>query len=182
MSAQNDQARERVLVGVDGSDAARKALAFAVQEAKRRGATLVAVTAVDLPDFAWIDPYLLRNHPESEYLARTREKLHTMLVEQIGPADVPVEPVVEVAAPAEALISRSADADLLVVGSRGRGGFRGLLMGSVSLQCVLHAHCPVTVVRPEPVESQHSTDPATAARRPPHTLDDARRETIATFL
>jgi len=50
----------------------------------------------------------------------------------------------------QALIDRSWDSELLVVGSRGHGGFRGLVLGSVSMQCVLHAHCPVTVVRAEP--------------------------------
>jgi nucleotide-binding universal stress UspA family protein len=59
--------------------------------------------------------------------------------------------VVTTEEPARALIDQGAFAGLLVVGSRGRGGFRGLVLGSVSLRRVLHARCPVTVVRPEPV-------------------------------
>ena len=65
--------------------------------------------------------------------------------------------------PARALIDRSAFADLLVVGSRGRGGFRGLVLGSVSLRCALHASCPVTVVGPEPV----GTAAGAVTARPP---------------
>jgi nucleotide-binding universal stress UspA family protein len=58
-----------------------------------------------------------------------------------------VETAVIEGPPAQVLVDMSADADLLVVGSRGRGGFSELLLGSVSQQCVHHARCPVTVVR-----------------------------------
>ena len=61
--------------------------------------------------------------------------------------------------------------------SRGRGGFRGRVMGSVSLHCVLHAHCPVTVVRPEP----HAEDAAAAVLPARHTLQENRRPTTPTF-
>ena len=62
-------------------------------------------------------------------------------------ADVDVVRSVVVGTPASALIAASAAADLLVVGSRGLGGFRGLLLGSVSQQCAYHAGCPVVIVR-----------------------------------
>jgi nucleotide-binding universal stress UspA family protein len=61
-------------------------------------------------------------------------------------AGVDVEPVVREGAPARVLLEEADDADLLVVGSRGLGGFRGLLLGSVSQQCSHHAPCPVVVV------------------------------------
>ena len=162
--------RARVLVGVDGSAPARAALEFAVAEARMRDATLMAVMAVQLPDFAWIDPYALRSHPEEDVLQRARQELDRMLA-AAGAGDLDVDPVVTATAAPEALVDRSADSDLLVVGSRGRGGFRGLVLGSVSMQCVLHAHCPVTVVHPEtpPVAPHHLT------------LAEARRETTAPF-
>jgi nucleotide-binding universal stress UspA family protein len=62
------------------------------------------------------------------------------------PSDVTIEAVVVRGQPAEALLRAAADADLLVVGARGRGGFRSLLLGSVSHQVASHAHIPVTIV------------------------------------
>lgn len=160
--------RPQVLVGVDGSPASERALAFAVQEARLRGAVLVAVMAVDIPDYAWIDPYGTRIHPEEATLALAREKL-SRLVAAAGTDGLVVDEVVTAVPAAQALVDRSEDCELLVVGSRGRGGFRGLVMGSVSMQCMLHAHCPVTVIRPEP-------EPDAA---PTRTIDDVRRETTA---
>jgi nucleotide-binding universal stress UspA family protein len=63
-------------------------------------------------------------------------------------ADVPVSISGVAGAPGRVLVEQSSDADLLVVGHRGRGGFRSAMLGSVGLQCVLHASVPVTVVRP----------------------------------
>jgi len=156
---------------VDGSAGARPALEFAVREAGLRGATLVALMAVELPDYAWIDPYALRSHPEATVIQMAEQRVRAMLSE-VDTHGAVVEVVVTTASAPAALVERSRDADLLVVGSRGHGGFRGLVMGSVSLQCMLHAHCPVTVVRPEP-------QPRPARH---HTVGDARRETTAPFI
>ncbi|HZB51959.1 MAG TPA: universal stress protein [Mycobacteriales bacterium] len=169
-------AQRRVIVGVDGSPAAQEAVRFAAHESALRGATVVAVMAVELPDYAWIDPYAVREHPEAGFLEQAEDRLRAMLAE-IGTGGVPVQTVVSTEPAPAALVAQSVGADLLVVGSRARGGFRGMLMGSVSLQCVLHAHCPVTVVRPEP---GHRDEPA-AERNSGHTLEDARRETTPTF-
>jgi nucleotide-binding universal stress UspA family protein len=163
--------RPRILVGVDGSAAARAALEFAVGEARMRGATLVPLMAVEIPDYAWIDPYAVSTHPEEDTLQRARQKLDRILA-AAGAEGIEVDPVVTTHPAPRALVDRSADSDLLVVGSRGHGGFRGLVLGSVSMQCVLHAHCPVTVVRPDP---QPVEDPAA------RTLAEARRETTAPF-
>jgi nucleotide-binding universal stress UspA family protein len=112
--------RTRVLVGVDGSAPGRAALEFAVGEARLRGAELVAVMAVQLPDYAWIDPYGVRI-PEEDTLQRAREKLDRMLA-SVNTEDLLLDPVVTAAPAPQALVDSSADCDLLVVGSRGHGG------------------------------------------------------------
>jgi nucleotide-binding universal stress UspA family protein len=160
--------RPRVLVGIDGSPAAQAALEFAVREARMRDATLMAVMAVELPDYMWIDPYMVRTHPEEDTLQRARQELDRMLA-AAGTEGLNVDPVVTATPAPQALVDRSPDSDLLVVGSRGHGGLRGLVLGSVSMQCVLHAHCPVTVVHTEP-------QPRPQVHR---TVEEARRETTA---
>jgi nucleotide-binding universal stress UspA family protein len=162
--------RPRVLVGVDGSAPARAALEFAVGEARMRDAVLVAVMAVQVPEYAWIDPYGARV-PGDDMLRRAHERLAGMLA-AVDTEGLQVDPVVTAVPAPQALVERSADSALLVVGSRGHGGFRGLVLGSVSMQCVLHAHCPVTVVHAEP-------RPAEPRRH--QTLGEARSETTATF-
>lgn len=140
----------RVVVGIDGSPGGRAAAEFAVREARLRGARLVAVTALGLADLAHFDPYSVHLHPKMEIVARAEETVATAL-RDLDTQDLDVRVVVTTDEPARALIDQAAFADLLVVGSRGRGGFRGLALSSVSLRCVLHASCPVTVVRAEPV-------------------------------
>jgi nucleotide-binding universal stress UspA family protein len=139
----------RVVVGVDGSPGARAAAEFAVREARLRGARLVAVTALGFTDAAHFDPYSVHLHPKTEMVARAEETVAAAL-RNLDTEGLDVRVVVTTDEPARALIDQGAFADLLVVGSRGRGGFQGLVLGSVSLRCVLHAHCPVAVVRPEP--------------------------------
>ena len=135
------------------------------------GATGInAVMAVQLPDYAWIDPYGVRL-PKEDTLQRAREKLDRMLA-SVDTEGLELDPVVTAVPAPQALVDRSADCDLLVVGSRGRGEFRGLVLGSVSMQCVLHAHCPVTVVHAQP-------EPAEPLRH--QSLAEARAETTAPF-
>jgi nucleotide-binding universal stress UspA family protein len=170
MTENTTERRPRVLVGVDGSAPARAALEFAVGEARMRDAVLVAVMSVQLPDYVWIDPYGVRV-PEDGTLQRGRERLDRMLA-SVDTQGLVLDPVVTAQPAPPALVDRSADCDLLVVGSRGRGGFRGLVLGSVSMHCVLHAHCPVTVVHPAPKPEES---------RRHQTLAEARAGTTAPF-
>lgn len=138
-----------VVVGVDGSPVSEAALAAAFEEASLREAELVAVhvwSDVNLGQFAG-DPYLLfpLNEIETDERAALAERLAGW---QEKYPDVQVRREVGLSAPAAELQRWSKSAQLLVVGSRGRGGFRGLLLGSTSNALVQRAHCPVMVVHP----------------------------------
>jgi nucleotide-binding universal stress UspA family protein len=141
---------ERIVVGVDGSDGSVAALAWAVRLAEETGATLEAVQAWEL-SYAWIDgytPHLERWADEAK--AAAAGSLERVVKSAVGgrPRYVPITQTVLEGPAAAALIERSKDADLLVVGSRGHGGFTGLLLGSVGQQCTHHAHVPIVVVPP----------------------------------
>ena len=145
---------QRIVVGVDGSDGARAALAWALAEAVRRGAEVDVLSAVPV-DFYWDDPYLrddggvdrVRADTETRARALIEEVRRDPAVASVA-AGVPVDVVVVAGPPAEFLVDRAEGADLLVVGSRGRGAARSTLLGSVALHCVTHAPCPVVVVHP----------------------------------
>jgi nucleotide-binding universal stress UspA family protein len=137
-----------VVIGIDESAEARLAAGFAVREAAERGVGLVAVRAWTTP--AWA----LRG--EARRLELDVDEVETAerhLVREVIEPWSAGHPGVDVAirlipgAAAHALVTASAGAQLVVVGSRGRGGFRGLLLGSVSHQLLHHARCPVAVVR-----------------------------------
>jgi nucleotide-binding universal stress UspA family protein len=144
-----------VVVGVDGSPAARSALDFALEEAARRDAPLRVVAAVALPEF-WASHYgELVPPPPSDIVAQARKDTQRFVDEVVaarGDATRGLSISVEVRAgrPGEVLVDAAEGAALLVVGHRGRGSMSSVLLGSVGLQCVLHATCPVTVVRPVP--------------------------------
>jgi nucleotide-binding universal stress UspA family protein len=151
--------RARVVVGVDGSASARRALEFALQEAARRDAVLdvvsVAVTSEYWPvGIGMASSGVTVPDPEQvlDAVQRETEQLVNDVVVERGAAAARVDTRVRAlsGSPAATLIEQSRRADLLVVGHRGRGGFASATLGSVSLQCVLHAACPVTVVRPFP--------------------------------
>lgn len=139
----------RIVVGVDGSAAARDALAWALTQARRTDATVEVVTACPFPHT--VGPpgarFPVESHDEVE--ARWRESQRQMVEEAVSdPAGVDLEFVVRCGQATELLLERADGADLLVVGTRGIGGFRGLLLGSVAQQCVTHAPCPVVVLPP----------------------------------
>jgi nucleotide-binding universal stress UspA family protein len=135
----------RIVVGVDGSPSSVAALRFAASEAALRGAGVLAIYALEVPTVPW--PGL------TGVVGTALEEANRVFghaVEEAfagAPPSVPFERRVEERAPAEALIEAASDADLLVVGSRGRGGFAGLLLGSVGQQVAHHAPCPVAIVR-----------------------------------
>jgi nucleotide-binding universal stress UspA family protein len=155
----------RVVVGVDGSSGSRKALAFALEEARLRGATLQVVhawrtpLALTLPEPS-IAGYSPLSVEDVERLAtELREKAERLVeseVEEVAGDDPGLEVRRDVfeSDAAEALIEAAAGADLLVVGSRGHGGFRGLLLGSVGQKAASHAPCPVVVVVPDAPAAQ----------------------------
>ncbi|MFI6417425.1 universal stress protein [Streptomyces sp. NPDC050842] len=137
----------RVVVGVDGSPASHEALRWAVRHARLIGATVDAVGAYDLPGAAgWSAPAVDAEFDASEARQALTDEIGKVLA---GVDDVPLKEHLVRGNPATALIKASDGAEVLVVGSRGRGGFASLLLGSVSQQCATHASCPVVIVRPE---------------------------------
>jgi nucleotide-binding universal stress UspA family protein len=137
---------ERVIVGVDGSEGARAALRWAAEEAERWGVPLVAVWAWEFSPLIIATDVPTGIGALSETVA---SRLREVLVAELGEdrADR-VEALVVEDTPVRALLDTARPGDLLVVGSRGLGGFKGLVLGSVSQQVVHHAPCPVTVVHP----------------------------------
>jgi len=140
---------ERIVVGIDGSDTSRQALAWAVREAVTHGGRVEAVTTWHLP-YPEMYPYGVAAGEDKELHERQAREVLDGVVDGTDTAGLaePVERIVACGHPASTLVDMAKGADLLVVGSRGRGGFAGLLLGSVSTYCVHHAACPVLVVRP----------------------------------
>lgn len=144
----------RILVGVDASDASVDALKRAAEEARWREATLEVVYIFEPEQHVTAFPVLPEHGSDkAPDLEKQRENARQNLGEWLGDIDVDFDGIeVEHSVLAErkiaqALIDRSKEADMVVVGSRGRGGFAGLRLGSVSEQVTRHAKCPVLVVR-----------------------------------
>ena len=146
-----EQVIERIVVGVDGSAGARRALAWSLEEAELWSATVRAVHAWVMPVMAaptGLGPMPVL--PEVDQMSNGAQQLLDEVVDAAAAThpSVRVERVVAEGGAAEALLEAAKDADLLVLGSRGHGGFVGLLLGSVSQHCTHHALCPVVVVPP----------------------------------
>ena len=138
-----------VVVGVDGSARSAKAIDFALEQAARRGVRLVVLHAWWLE---FVDGVVVTT-PGSPEWQRTEELLRLGVAESLAGRrqnhpDVEVVTEIVHTRPAEALVEASQTASLVVVGARGRGGFAGLLLGSVSRELLMHASGPVAVVRP----------------------------------
>jgi nucleotide-binding universal stress UspA family protein len=137
---------ELIVVGVDGSPESVGALSWAARYGKACGARIRALLVWHYPSA--VGPAPPGRAPESitdEVRAEMSEHLTQAIAK--GAPDAQVEPLIGYGHPAEVLVDASREADLLVVGSRGRGAFTGMLVGSVSLHCVHHSFCPVVVVR-----------------------------------
>jgi nucleotide-binding universal stress UspA family protein len=142
-----------IVVGVDGSDESKAALSWAAEEARVRGAKLRVVHAWSIPPMAMpsmsLEPAAF---PSTDDIDAFKESAQRSLDEQTAAvvgddSKLEVEKVLVQEFPAQALVQESESADLLVVGSRGHGGFTGVLLGSVSQHCAHHARCPVVIVR-----------------------------------
>lgn len=147
---------ERIVVGVDGSAPSNAALAWAIRQAALTGASVEAVTTWEFPyiygypvpvaDVDWGD---LAEQVSGDALAEAAPALDSA-------GQVKITPEIIEGDAAEVLLKESAGASLLVIGSRGHGGFAEALLGSVGQRCVHHATCPVVIIR----------DPASAGSRP----------------
>ncbi|HEY8726117.1 MAG TPA: universal stress protein [Gaiellaceae bacterium] len=141
---------EKIVVGIDRSDASKDALRWAVEDARARGAEVVALHAYEVPvPAADASPAPPVDLPALVADAHTgAQQFVTKVVDEVvgNAVSVDVAPIAVEDAPAKALLDASRDADLLVVGSHGHG-LSGLFLGSVSLECVQHAACPVLIYR-----------------------------------
>lgn len=138
----NNQERKPILVGVDGSHSSIDALRFAAKLSDALGHPIRALTAWDYPA---LTGYFVAAEWEPE---RDAQGILDTAIDEAFPSGPPqgLVRVVRNGSPARALVEESRRAELLVVGSRGRGGFVGLLLGSVSATCAEHARCPVIVM------------------------------------
>jgi nucleotide-binding universal stress UspA family protein len=139
-----------IVTGVDGSDSSKAALQWAYDEATHHGAALTVVMTWHRPTLPMSPPY--GTLPEDDYETLPKENALKQLdsfVADLVPRTpaVDIRTAIEEGNPVKVLLERSKTADLLVVGSRGRDGFKGMLLGSVSQHLVAHAECPVVVIR-----------------------------------
>ncbi len=147
--SEHDGTSPRIVVGVDGSPSSLTALQWAVRQAGLTGGSVKAVIAWQYPaavsGYGWAPVAVV----EPGQYEENAQKVLAGAVAAVGTAgrDVPISTWVRQGNPAQVLIDAAAGADLLVVGSRGHGGFAAALLGSVSQHCVHHAPCPVSVIR-----------------------------------
>jgi len=149
MSGQQEGHVPRIVAGVDGSPSSIEALRWAVRQAGLTGGTVDAVTGWQFPvgtgGYGWAPTGMVDG---TDYAEAAEKTLTDAISAAVGPgSDVTIRPLVVQGHPAQVLLEAADGADLLVVGSRGHGGFAGALLGSVSQHCVHHARCPVVVIR-----------------------------------
>jgi nucleotide-binding universal stress UspA family protein len=139
----------RIVVGVDGSPSSKAALAWAVEQARRTGASVEAVIAWHYPVMVGGMPFAPIGVIESADFGAFATKVLSDAIAATTEPDGPVKvsSVVCEGNATQVLLDAAKGADLLVVGSRGHGGFTEALLGSVSQGCVHHARCPVVIIR-----------------------------------
>jgi nucleotide-binding universal stress UspA family protein len=139
----------RIVVGVDGSPGSIAALQWALEEGRRRSATVDVVHAWLTPSVGDVSGMAMAAIDQRE-VERSEQQLLDRAILAAGPTpdDVVLNPMLVRGPAAAALLETAKGADLLVVGSRGHGGFVGLLLGSVSQQCTHHSPCPVVIIPP----------------------------------
>lgn len=134
-----------IVVGVDGSEDGERALRWALETAQRRDLSILLVHGLDV-GLSAADPY------GGGYVLEQLQDAGRLALEAASKmcagAGIECESKLEMGSPGYLLVEESRGAAMLVIGSRGHGGFVGLLLGSVSNACVHHAHCPVVVVPP----------------------------------
>jgi nucleotide-binding universal stress UspA family protein len=153
MTGQKEHRESRIVVGVDGSPSSLTALRWAVRQAALTGAAVDAVIAWQYPvnygpygAYGWAPVSVDESGTDFDEIAY--KTLADAVAKAVDPhSAVIVRQRVIQGNPAQALLDAANGAELLVVGSRGHGGFTGALLGSVGLHCVHHAHCPVVVIR-----------------------------------
>jgi nucleotide-binding universal stress UspA family protein len=146
-----------IVVGVDGSEGSLSALRFAIEEARIRGAEVKAVNAWHVPPAVYGGGWAPAGVDFDEFRKLAEAALDKTL-EDVGAREsgVSVTAILREGQPADVLCAEAPNRDdLLVVGSRGLGGFRGLLLGSVSQQAVHHSACPVVVVPPAETKDEN---------------------------
>ncbi len=139
-------ASKLVVAGVDGSDESVAALRWAGEYAAATGATLRAILAWHYPAAVGPAPVGVAPKAISDEVRQNMAAALAEAVARVGPG-VPVDQVIAYGHPVQVLVDASKEADLLVVGRRGHAAITGMLVGSVSIHCVTHAHCPVVVVQ-----------------------------------
>ncbi|MBV9921925.1 MAG: universal stress protein [Pseudonocardia sp.] len=137
-----------IVVGVDGSPSSRNALTWAAAEAAEHGSDLVVLTVWERTLLPPMGSGGVPLSPVPDPAQRATDDLLKVIKDELGEQPpVVVQPHVKEGTVAKVLIDESTDADLLVVGTRGHGGFRGLVLGSVSQHVTAYAKCPVAVIR-----------------------------------
>ncbi|RCW46175.1 nucleotide-binding universal stress UspA family protein [Halopolyspora algeriensis] len=142
-----------IVVGIDGSAPSTAALRWALGQAELTGAAVEAITAWEYPAFySWEGGAVAPREFEEAAGIAAENTVNTVLGER--DFSVPVRTRVVQGNSAQVLLDAARDAELLVVGSRGHGGFVGALLGSVSQKCVHHAKCPVVIMHATPATTE----------------------------